>query len=79
MVEALRRQVIVGQGGSIEIRASDLKPGTPAEVIVLQAPATPSSEGLAPLCSFIGSCKGMFSSQQEADDYLRGERESWDL
>ena len=77
-METLRRHVIVGEGGRIEIRASELKPGTCAEVIVLQASPASPSEGPAPLSSFIGCCKGMFASREEADEYLRGERDSWD-
>jgi hypothetical protein len=78
MKEAIRARVIVGEGGRIEIHASQLKPGSSVEVIVLQAAPSSPSEGPAPLSTLIGSCKGMFASRQEADDYLRKERESWD-
>jgi hypothetical protein len=78
MVETLRRQVIVGEGGSIEIRDSSLRPGSRAEVVILQEPPVPPSGSPPPLTSLIGSCKGMFRSRQEVDEYLRGERESWD-
>jgi hypothetical protein len=77
MKEAIRAHVIVGEGGRIEIHASQLRPGSSAEVIVLQA-SPPSREAPTPLSSFIGSCEGMFASPQEADDYLRKVRESWD-
>jgi len=76
MASLLRRRVIVGEGGRIEIPASDLPPGTCADVTV-ETETGPSRQP-APLSSFIGCCKGMFASRQEADDYLRGERDAWD-
>jgi len=73
MIQALRQNVIVGPDGKIEIRSTGLKAGTRAEVIVLEQ--TDSTIGgqpaSVPLVSLIGSCKGMFETPQQADEFLR--------
>ena len=79
MIRAHRHQVVVKKGGRVEVRSPDLKPGTVAEVIILE-PSSPSAEATAApsrLSALIGSCKGMFSSPQEADAFLDQERDAW--
>ncbi len=75
MIHAIRTEVIVQSGGRIEIAASELSPGTRAEVIVLEQP-TPRKKK-RPLISFFGKGKGCFSSAEEVDAFLRRERDSW--
>lgn len=76
MVAAIRQQVTVQPGGLVEVRSPELKPGTSAEVIVLVA------EGEAPppttWMSFFGSGRGLFSSVEEIDAYIRELRDEWD-
>jgi len=36
-----------------------------------------NDESAAPLASLIGSCKGMFASPEEADEFLSRERDAW--
>ena len=77
MVRAHRHQVIVQKGGKVEVRSPDLKPGTLAEVIILEPSSLAPEAGPAPgrLAALIGSCKGMFSSPDEADAFLEKERD----
>ena len=75
MAPALRQRVTVKPGGVIEIRSPDLQPGTTAEVIVLPASAPPRRHSLA---SCIGMAKGLFATPQDADEFLRRERDAWE-
>jgi hypothetical protein len=74
MIHAIRRQVIVQPGGRIEIYAPELKPGTRAEVIILEEPVQQSKHTLR---SLIGAGKGAFATPEEADAFIRQERDSW--
>ena len=79
MIRAHRHQVVVQKGGKVEVRSPDLKPGTLAEVIILE-PSSPGPEtGDAPrrLSDLIGSCKGMFATPRDADAFLDQERNAW--
>ncbi len=80
MNEAVRQQVVVGAGGEIVIRAPHLKAGTHVEVIVVEQPESPTTAEVPriPLSSLIGSCRGMFATPADADDFLRRERDAWD-
>ena len=75
-MEPLRQEVIVQADGRIVIHVPQLKPGTRAEVIVVERP--PQAGEPARLSSLIGCCRGMFASPDEADDFLRRERDAWD-
>jgi hypothetical protein len=78
-MEGLRQQVTVGADGLIVIRVPELEEGSRAEVIVMGQGGGKSDKGLPPnLSSFIGSCPNMFRSPEEADEFLRRERDSWD-
>jgi hypothetical protein len=75
MVSAIKQTVTVGPGGLIQVRSPQLQAGTRAEVIVLveivrDQPTTPA----APLASFVGAGKGVFSSIQEIDAFIRDGR-----
>lgn len=80
MVAAIKQTVTVGPGGLVQLRSPLLQVGTQAEVIVLVASskevtAPPADQSLA---SFIGVGKGGFSSVEEADKFIRSERDEWD-
>lgn len=74
-MQAVKRQVTVQAGGVIEIRVPEFTPGTVAEVIVLES-FEPRPERT--LTSFIGKGKGCFTTPEEADAFLRKERQLWD-
>ena len=75
MTHAIKKQVTIKPGGLVEFRHPDLPAGAVAEVIVLVK--EPADEP-PPLTSLIGSTKGLSGSAEEADAYLRQERDSWD-
>jgi len=75
MVAAIRQLVTVKSGGVIEIRSPELEPGSRAEVIVLVEPTISPQRTLS---SFRGAAKGVYASVQEADAFIRSERDSWD-
>ena len=75
MVAAIRQTVTVGEGGVIEVRSPELRPGARAEVIVLVEPQPSVRRSLS---SFIGSGRGCFSSVEEVDAYIREQRDEWD-
>jgi hypothetical protein len=78
-VERLRQDVIVEADGRIVVYVPQLKPGTRAEVIVTECPAEAGDPAQrVRLSSLIGACRGMFASPDEADDFLRRERDAWD-
>ena len=75
MTHAIKEQVTIKPGGLVEFRHPDLPVGAVVEVIVLVK--EPADEPPS-LTSLIGSTKGLFGSAEEADAYLRQERDSWD-
>jgi len=77
MIQALRKHAVVEEDGRIVIPVPELKPGTRAEVIVLEQSGGEKGRGVL-LSSLIGSCKGMFNRPEEADRFLDEERSSWE-
>ncbi len=75
MVQAIRQKVVVQPGGRIEIQVPEFSPGTRAEVIVLEDSPPAKRQKLR---SIIGSGKGSFSTPEDADIFLRQERDSWE-
>ena len=75
MIQAIKKEVTVLPGGRIELQSSELKAGMQAEVIVF-LPATPP--GRYPLSSLIGKGKGAYDSPEQADEYIRKERDEWE-
>ena len=74
-MHAIRHHVVVEQDGRIEICDPKLKVGTHAEVIVLEeAP----QQKPRPLSRLIGAAKGAFATPEEADAFIRRERDSWE-
>jgi len=75
MIQAVRQHVTVQAGGLIEIRVPEFRPGTVAEVIVLESS---EQKGKNALTNFIGKGSGCFATPEEADAFMRKERQSWD-
>ena len=74
MPRAIRQKVRVKPGGIVEVKSPDLVPGSTVDVLVTEE--TPKE--VVCLASLFGSAKGGFRSPEEADAYLRAEREAWD-
>ena len=76
MTNAIRQRVTVQPGGVIEVRSPELTAGARAEVIILLE--EPQETPRRSLRSIIGSGKGCFATPEEADAFLRQERDSWE-
>ena len=74
MVRAIKQTVTIQSGGRIELTSAELPEGRQAEVIVL-VPPTPAAKSYLAL---FGSGKGGFAGPEEADAFLRQERDAWD-
>lgn len=75
MQYAVRQTVKIQPGGLVEVRAPELREGATADVIVLvdtETQPVPRS-----LSSFIGAARGGFDTPQEADTFVRRERDAW--
>ncbi len=81
MSQTLTQHVVVQPDGRIVIYLPQWKPGTHAEVTVVESPASggDSRGETVKLSSLIGSCPGMFASPAEADAFFAQERNAWDL
>jgi hypothetical protein len=75
MVRAVKQHVTVQPGGVVHLQSSELPAGAQAEVIVL---VEPPAEPRRTLSSFIGSAKGVYASVEEADAFIRRERDAWE-
>ena len=74
MGPALRQKVVVQPGGVIEVRSAELPVGATADVIImLESPA----DGGRSMTSMIGTGKGSFATPEEADAFIREERDAW--
>ena len=80
MLQAVKQHVVVEPDGRIVIHVPQLKPGTHAEVTVVEQSKLGEGESSEPanLSSLIGSCRGMFATPEEADEFLTRERDAWD-
>ena len=79
MVHAIRERVTVEAGGVIRLRRPELREGASAEVIVLvEDSAAARAESPRRMSDLFGKAKGSFASAQEADGFLRAERDAWD-
>ena len=76
MVNAIKQVVTVQSGGVIEIRSPELPEGARAEVIVILDDGAEAPN--RPLCTIIGTGKGCFATPEEADAFLRKERDAWE-
>ncbi|MEA5628184.1 hypothetical protein [Nostoc sp. UHCC 0251] len=77
MLNGLRQHAIVKPGGVVEIFSPELPAGATVEVIVLLE--SPAKHYEKPLTSFIGSAKGSFATTEEVDQFIRQERDAWEI
>lgn len=80
MAQSVKQAVVVEADGRIVIHVPQLKPGTHADVIVVERSERDQGDqsGTVRLSSLIGSCRGMFATPEEADGFLTQERDAWD-
>ena len=74
MKQILRKTVIIQPGGHIEICSDELPAGVEAEVIVIVR----GEERPPSYASLFGSGRGSYTTPQEADAFIRQERDSWE-
>jgi hypothetical protein len=75
MIHAVKQHVTVQSDGLIQISVPEFKPGTVAEVIVLESSEQAKKTLIG---SFIGKGKGAFATAEDADAFVRKERQSWE-
>ncbi|WP_017302307.1 hypothetical protein [Nodosilinea nodulosa] len=79
MLNAIKQQTTVKPGGVIELTSPELPEGAIVEVIVLiQDSAELAKETARSLTSLIGAAPGSFATPEEADQFIRQERDAWD-
>ncbi|MGA1474322.1 MAG: hypothetical protein ACO4AI_03965 [Prochlorothrix sp.] len=83
MFTGIKQQATVKPGGIIELTSPDLQEGTTVEVIVLiqtEPGQANSPEGASQparsLAQFIGAAPGNFATPEEADHFIRQERDA---
>lgn len=74
MVRAIKQIVTIQPGGRIEVCSDELPEGCEAEVIVLVKSAEPKPS----YRDMFGAGKGAYRTPDEADAFLRGERDAWE-
>ena len=74
MQNVLKQKVTVQPGGIVHIESPELVPGSIADVIII--PELPDAP-IATLANFIGAAAGGFTTPQEADAFIRQERNTW--
>lgn len=72
--QAIKKEVTILPGGRIELQSPELKPGMHAEVVIL---LSENNHKLSPLSSIIGKGKGGYATPEEADEFIRKERDTW--
>jgi len=77
MLNAIKRSVVVQSGGRIELHVPELPEGSTAEVIVLDEQCAAVRAGGGKLANLIGQGKGTFGSAEDADRFIRAERDRW--
>ena len=78
MNQAIKERVTIQPGGLIEIRRPELPVGATAEVIVIVNDAINDIPAVS-LGSLFGKVRGCFKSGEEADAFIRSEREAWEV
>lgn len=76
MQTALRVRTMVQPGGRVEVASPELEAWQTVDVVVSPAPA-PSSRSAWQIISE-GPGQRLFKTAKEVDDYIAGERASWD-
>ena len=72
-MDAVKRRTVVKPGGVIEMSVEELPVGTTVEVTLQPVEASRSH-----LRDLRGSGKGVYSSQEDIDNYIRKLRDEWD-
>lgn len=75
MIHAIRKKVKIESDGLIQIYVPEFESGTIADVIVLAQSDTRKKRSFT---SIIGKGQGCFARAEEANAFIRKERESWD-
>ncbi|MGH2598018.1 MAG: hypothetical protein ACRDJ9_01370 [Dehalococcoidia bacterium] len=70
----VRRRVLIELGGVIRIQSDELPAGAEADVVVYIRSQTQPGR----YASLFGSGRGAFRSPDEADAFLRRERDAWE-
>lgn len=65
MINSIRQTTIVGEGGRVEIRSAELKPGSTVDVIVLVEPEQDTTEYML---STEANRQHLLQAMKEADD-----------
>lgn len=79
MLSGIKQQIVVKQGGVIELTSPELPEGAVVEVIVLLPASDEKIKESSPsLTSFIGAAPGNFATPEDADQFIRQERDAWD-
>jgi len=76
MIIAIKQEVTVRQNGVVEIRSPELRPGMLAEVVILLK--NDRELQARRLSSLIGAGKGGFDKPEDADNFIRSERDRWE-
>ena len=74
MVKAVKQIVTIQPGGRVELTSDDLPEGHQAEVIVL----VNQNQPVKSYAALFGSGRGVFPTPEQADAFLRRERDAWD-
>lgn len=78
MTTTSRHTVIVRPGGIIEIRDPSLPEGRSVQVTVSFEEAEEQEEKRGGLMRFFGAARGSFATPEEADAFIRAERDAWE-
>lgn len=75
MGQVVRRKVIVGPNGAIQLVIPELAPGATADVTVrVRTTGADESGGFS---RWIGAAEGCFTTAGEVDAHVRNERDTW--
>lgn len=78
MLNAIRQQAIVKPGGVIELTLPELPEGMLVEIIVLIENSDQLAQASPSLTNLIGTAPGSFATPEEADQFIREQRDEWD-
>jgi len=76
MINTIKQEITVRQRGVVEIRSPELIPGMLAEVVILLKNTGESQPRR--LSNLIGAGKGGFDKPEDADRFIRRERDKWE-
>lgn len=77
MLNAIKQEITVLPNGVVPFRSAELQAGSRVEVIVILKEKPPRSQKKN-LLSFMGKGKGAFATPEEADTFIRQERDRWE-